>query len=214
MTVRIVLASRNAGKARELFRLFAEPRITLSPMSQHVPDGFEVDETQSTFEGNAWLKALALCQQTGLPALADDSGLEVDALGGRPGVYSARFAGSGASDEDNNALLLRQLGAAPALQRRARFRCVLVLAAASHSGPRRIGSAQGTVEGTIVRVPRGENGFGYDPLFEPLETPGLTTAEMSPERKDQLSHRARAARQLTPLLSAWLDENGETSRSV
>ncbi len=205
MTVRMILASRNPGKAKELLRLFAEPRIELEPMSRHVPDDFEVEETEATFEGNAWLKALALCEKTGLPSLADDSGLEVDALAGRPGVYSARFAGKGATDQDNNALLLEQLKDVPPQERSARFRCVLVFAVPSTSGPRKVGAAHGAVEGTIVTTPRGRHGFGYDPLFEPLETPGTTTAEMPPEQKDRLSHRARAAQKLAPLVSRWIE---------
>jgi XTP/dITP diphosphohydrolase len=173
-------------------------------MSELVPEDFDVAETEQTFAGNAWLKAMAVCQQTHLPALADDSGLEVDALGGRPGVYSARYAGLGASDDDNNRLLLQEL-AAVSEPRTARFRCVLALAVPTRDGPTRLAESEGTIEGQILRVARGQGGFGYDPLFEPVEAPGVTTAEMSPERKNEMSHRARAARALIPALGRFLD---------
>lgn len=208
----IAVASRNPGKARELSSLFAEPRIRLVSLSELVPPDFEVDETESSFEGNAWLKALAVCGATGLVALADDSGLVVDALGGRPGVYSARYAGAGASDQANNELLLRELRGVPRERRGARFRCSLALAAPSSTGPSRVGSADGVIEGRILDAPRGAGGFGYDPLFEPLETPGLTTAEMPPERKNELSHRARAARALLPALLELVESRLEELR--
>lgn len=203
---KIVLASGNPGKVKELARLFAEPRIELVSQKGLVPPGFEVEETGTTFEENAWLKALAVCEQTGLPALADDSGLEVDALGKRPGVYSARYAGVGATDEQNNALLLRELEGTKAEERTARFRCVLALAVPSPEGPRRIASASGAVEGRIIEKARGENGFGYDPLFEQFEWPGLTTAEISPEQKNRISHRGAAAKAILGSLREWLDE--------
>lgn len=200
----IVLASRNVGKASELMSLIALPGITLSPMGDHVPDSFEVLETEQTFEGNAWLKAEAVCRATGLPALADDSGLEVDALGGRPGVYSARYAGPSATDLANNLLLQRELADVPPENRTARFRCVIALVAPSAAGVVRVGVREGVLEGRILLEPRGTGGFGYDPLFEPLEVPGRTTAEMSRDEKNALSHRGRAARALRPVLEAWL----------
>lgn len=203
----IILASGNEGKVRELSSLFDEPRIALVSMKGKVPEGFEVEETGATFEENAWLKALAVCEATGLPALADDSGLEVDALGGCPGVRSARFAGEGATDAANNSLLIRELAEVPDSQRGARFRCVLALAAPSSSGAIKIASASGTLEGRIVAQERGQNGFGYDSLFEQFEWPGLTTAEISPEQKNRVSHRASAAVALLGSLREWLDHS-------
>ncbi len=205
MTTEIVLASGNQGKLRELERLFDEPRLRLISMKDLVPEGFEVDETGATFEENAWLKALEVCKATGKPALADDSGIEVDALGGRPGVYSARYAGVGASDEANNRLLLQELGARPLEQRTARFRCVLAFAAPASEGPEKIALSTGVIEGRILFAPRGAHGFGYDPLFEPVRWPGLTTAEISPQQKNEISHRAQAARAMAPLLQDWLE---------
>lgn len=202
----IVLASGNQGKVRELNALFNEPRIQLVSMQGMVAPGFEVEESGDTFEANAWLKAIAVCEATGLPALADDSGLEVDALHGRPGVHSARYAGPGATDAANNALLVSEMANLPEPDRGARFRCVLALAAPSASGVIRIASASGSVEGRIIDKERGQNGFGYDSLFEQFEWPGLTTAEISPEQKNHISHRARAAAALLGSLRAWLDE--------
>lgn len=204
-THRIVLASRNAGKVRELNRLLDDPRLELVTMAALVPDDFEVDETGATFEENAWLKAEELCRLTGLPALSDDSGLEVDALAGAPGVYSARYAGPGADDEANNRLLLERLAGIEEPARSARFRCVLAFAVWGVDGRvRRVGSAAGVVEGKVILTPRGENGFGYDPLFEAEAFPGRTTAEIEPEEKNQISHRFEAARKLKPVLSEWL----------
>lgn len=205
-TIEIVLASTNEGKVRELTRLFDEPRLRLVSMVGLVPRGFEVEETGSTFEENAWKKACEVCSATGLPALADDSGIEVDALGGRPGVYSARYAGVGAGDEANNRLLLRELGDTPVDLRTARFRCVLALAVPGAQGPQRVAVHAGVIEGRILTAPRGENGFGYDPLFEPVSFPGRTTAEITPDEKNEISHRAEAARALFPSLLRWLDE--------
>ena len=204
-TVDIILASMNVGKARELSRLFAEPRVHLVSMREFVPAGFEVEETGVTFEENAWLKALQVCKVTGRPALADDSGIEVDALGGRPGVYSARYARAGASDDENNRLLLRELAGTPAEMRTARFRCVLALAVPGQLGPVKVASAEGTVEGRIAAEARGAHGFGYDPLFLPDHFRGRTTAEISAEEKDQISHRGVAARAMVPQLARWLE---------
>ena len=205
-TIDIVLASTNLGKVRELTRLFDEPRLRLVSKEGLVPPGFEVEETGSTFEENAWKKAREVCSATGLPALADDSGIEVDALGGRPGVYSARYAGVGAGDEANNQLLLRELRETPAELRTARFRCVLAFAAPGAEGPLRVAIHAGVIEGRILTTPRGENGFGYDPLFEPVRFPGWTTAEITPDEKNEISHRAEAARAMLPSLLHWLDE--------
>jgi len=201
---RIILASGNEGKVRELSRLFDEPRIELCTMKKHVPDGFEVDETGATFEDNAWLKALEVCELTGAPTLADDSGIEVDALDGRPGVHSARYSGGG--DQANNELLLKELLDVPMEKRTARFRCVLTFAAPSENGPKKIAIESGAIEGRIVFSPRGDHGFGYDPLFECFEFPGLTTAEITPDQKNSISHRGLAAAQLLPSLEKWLSD--------
>ena len=186
--------------------LLAEPRIELVPMSEFLPADFDVEESGATFEENAWLKALGVCEASGHPALSDDSGLEVDALGGRPGVYSARYAGPSATDSENNQLLLEELAAVPASQRTARFRCVLCFAAPSASGPERLFSASGAVEGRIIQQARGSLGFGYDPLFEAHEFPGQTTAEITAAQKNGISHRGRAAGALRAALVGWLDD--------
>ena len=157
----------------------------------------EVAEDAETLEGNARLKARAVCRHSGAPALADDTGLEVDALGGAPGVYSARYAGPDASYSDNVARLLAELRDVPAPQRTARFRTVAMVF--SPDGTEL--SAQGVVEGTIATEPRGTGGFGYDPVFVPAEAGGLTFAELGPAAKNQMSHRARALRALLQLLS-------------
>lgn len=209
--IEIVLASGNEGKLRELERLFDEPRLRLLNMKALVPSGFEVEETGATFEENAWLKALEVCRVTGKPSLADDSGIEVDALGGRPGVYSARYAGTSADDEANNRLLLSELGDTPLERRTARFRCVLAFAAPASEGPEKVAISSGTIEGRILFAPRGENGFGYDPLFEPERWPGKTIAEISPKQKDQISHRAQAAWGMAPLLKKWLRDGDPIS---
>lgn len=201
---RIVLASTNEGKAKELLRFFDLPELELITMRQVLPSSFEVEETGTTFEANAWLKAEAVCAATGLPTLADDSGLEVDALGGRPGVRSARYAGDGATDGENNGRLLEELAKIPPKERTGRFICVLVFAVPGESRPRRLASATGTLEGVLLAAARGNGGFGYDPLFEALERPGWTTAELPPEEKDAISHRGRAARALVPQLRGWL----------
>ncbi len=205
MTCRIVLASTNRGKLKEFARLFDDSRIDLVSLADCVEPGFEVEETGSTFEDNAWLKALAVCKRTGLPALSDDSGIEVDALGGRPGVYSARYAGVGAGDQANNELLLRELDAVAPEERTARFVCCLAFAAPQGSAAQKIAVARGTIEGRILRAPRGTGGFGYDPLFEPIEFLGRTTAELNGHEKDQISHRGQAARTMLGLIADWLD---------
>lgn len=183
---RLVLASANPKKVGELRELLGD-RFDLVPRPEDVP---EVVEDADTFEGNARLKAVALADATGLPALADDSGLEVDALGGAPGVHTSRFAGPGAADADNVAKLLHDLGERP--DRTARFRAVLVLR--RPDGTEVV--AAGVVEGTIAAEPRGTNGFGYDPVFVPAEGDGRTFAEMTASEKHALSHRGRALRTL------------------
>jgi len=199
----LVLASRNAGKARELSQLIDLPDLRIRAVSEFFGPEFVVEETGETFEENAWIKASAVCSGTGRLALADDSGLEVDALGGRPGVHSARFAGEAASDDDNNALLLRELAGVPSEERTARFRAVLVVAAWDNGRAVRVARSEGVLEGFIVHAPRGTGGFGYDCLFEPACSRGRTTAEMSASEKNAISHRGHAARALKSALVSW-----------
>jgi XTP/dITP diphosphohydrolase len=200
--MRMVLATANPDKAAEIVAIITEAagdRIELVARPDHVVD---VDETGDTLEENARLKALALVEATGLPAVADDTGLEVDALGGAPGVHSSRFAGERASYDDNLKKLLYDLDAAGAHSeeaRRARFRTVAI---ACFPGGREV-VAHGVVEGTIAEARRGAAGFGYDPVFVVDGAGGLTYAEMAPAEKNTRSHRARAFRALAVgLLSA------------
>jgi len=192
---RLVVASSNPGKLRELERLLAGVALEIIPQSALGIAG--AAETEATFEGNALLKARHAASLARCAALADDSGLEVDALGGRPGVYSARYAGEGASDADNNALLLQELARFPE-PRRARYRCVIALVRDS-SDPAPV-IAAGSWEGRIALRARGEHGFGYDPLF--LVGEGTeTAAELPPELKNRISHRSLALRSLQERLA-------------
>lgn len=193
-TRRVVLASNNPHKAVEFAALLAEHLPSWEPLPRP-PEVPEVIEDAPTFLGNARLKAEALVAATGDSALADDSGLVVDVLGGAPGVHSARYAGEGASDSDNVARLLEEMaahGATDPERRTARFVCVLVL---RHPDGSEV-VAEGTVEGTIALEPRGHRGFGYDPVFLPTEGYGRTFAEMAESEKNEISHRARALQQL------------------
>jgi XTP/dITP diphosphohydrolase len=189
--VRFVLATANPDKAREIADVLADCGLELDlvPRPPDVPD---VDESGDTLEQNARLKAVAICDATSAPAIADDTGLEVDALGGAPGVRSARFAGESATDADNVDQLVRLLRDVPAERRTARFATV---ALARFPDGREV-AAIGTVEGAIAEAPRGGEGFGYDPVFVPDEGDGRTFAEMTPEEKNRLSHRGRAFRTL------------------
>ena len=191
----IVLASGNAGKLRELGRVLAPLGVELRPQSEfEVP---EVDETGLTFVENAILKARAASQHSRLPAIADDSGLEVDFLGGEPGIHSARYSGEG--DEANNRKLLTALKGLPESQRSARFQCVLVYMR-HHLDPTPL-VCQASWEGYILSEPRGENGFGYDPLFYVPEQ-RCSSAELPAELKNRISHRARASALLVEALRA------------
>ncbi|WP_295608095.1 RdgB/HAM1 family non-canonical purine NTP pyrophosphatase [uncultured Lamprocystis sp.] len=191
----IVLASNNPGKVREFGQLLAAARIHVIPQGERgVP---EVAETGLTFVENAILKARNAARFSGLAALADDSGIEVDALRGAPGIYSARFAGPGASDTDNLVKLLQDLEQVPDEQRTARYQCVLVYL--RHADDPTPLICQGTWEGLIGRAPRGDAGFGYDPIFI-VPSHGCTAAELAPEVKNRLSHRGQALRQLQHLL--------------
>ena len=193
----IVLASNNAGKVREIERLLAESRIHIRPQGEYgVP---EAEETGLTFVENAILKARNAARHSGLPAIADDSGLEVDALRGAPGIYSARYAGPGATDEANLRKLLADLAEAPEAERTARFQCVLVYLRHAEDPTPLI--CQGAWEGSILSEPRGTSGFGYDPIFL-VPSHGRSSAELDPDTKNRLSHRGQALRRLQEQLLA------------
>ncbi len=194
--MRVVVASSNEGKVREI-------RHVLEPLGWEVVraadvgrEALEVDETGETFLENALIKARAYAEAFDCPALADDSGLEVDALEGAPGVRSARYAGEPTDDAANNAKLLAALDGVPAAERTARFRCVMALVWPD----RRVLAADGVCEGRIGYEPRGTGGFGYDPLFLPDAAPGKTMAELSPDEKSAISHRGAALRALRDAL--------------
>ena len=188
---KLVLASSNPGKLRELSAILAGLGYDLHPQSEFGVD--EVAETGTTFVENAIIKARHAAQQTGLPALADDSGIEVDALAGAPGVFSARFAGDGADDAANNALLVEKLQSVPAKQRGARYRAVIVLM--RHAGDPAPLICEGSWEGMIQLTPAGDGGFGYDPYFF-LPALGCTSAQLSAAEKNRQSHRGRALAEL------------------
>ena len=193
---KIVLASNNAGKVREFNQLLTEQQIQVVPQREFGVQ--EIEETGLTFVENAILKARNASRHSGLPAIADDSGIEVDALHGAPGIYSARFAGIGCSDRDNNRKLLQELLGVPEVKRDARFQCLMVYL--RHTDDPTPIICQGTWEGRILLQPQGENGFGYDPLFF---VPGenCSSAQLDPERKNRLSHRGQALRKLLAALS-------------
>ena len=193
---KIVLASNNAGKVREINQLLADQDIQVVPQKEF--DIGDIEETGLTFVENAILKARHAAKESGLAAIADDSGLEVDALKGAPGIYSARFAGPGCNDQDNNTKLLEQLQGVPEDKRSARFQCLLVYMRHAEDPTPII--CQGTWEGRILLAPSGENGFGYDPLFFVPEQ-NCSSAELPPEIKNQLSHRGQALRKLLSALS-------------
>lgn len=200
---RLLVATRSRHKLAELRDLLHAHAELVDLDDVGIAD--EVEETGSSFAANAALKARAYARRSGLPTLADDSGLEVDALAGGPGVRSRRYAGEDATDEENNVKLLAALCDLPPERRGARYRCVLALALPERAGPRGglpVILTRGTLEGRIGTYPRGTNGFGYDPIFEPASEPpgGRTVAEWPPERKQAFSHRARAARRMAPIL--------------
>jgi XTP/dITP diphosphohydrolase len=193
---RIAIASRNPHKLREIDRICADwpvEWITAEPDDERWPD---VEETGATYLENARLKARAVAAALGEPALSDDSGIEVDALGGRPGPRSARFAGEGASDERNLEELIRAVKGVPAAGRTARYRCVAVLA---FPGGDEL-HTEGTCDGTLEPKPRGARGFGYDPIFVPAGW-DRTMAELTDQEKDRISHRGRALRALRAALA-------------
>ena len=197
---RVVLATNNEAKLAELRRIVATaaPDVRVLGLAD-VPRYPEPAETEPTFAGNALLKARACLAATGLPALADDSGLEVEVLNARPGVRSARWAGPQADDAENNALLLRQLADVPAQNRAARFVCAM--AAVLPNGTEHV--RLGVMSGCLVEAPVGKNGFGYDPLFV-ADGQTVTNAELEPAAKDAISHRGQAVRAIVPILVAEL----------
>jgi XTP/dITP diphosphohydrolase len=194
--VKLLVATRNGGKLREIRDLLDAEGIEVIGL-RDLPAAPEVEEDEDTFLGNARKKAWALAEASGLPVLADDSGLSVDALGGRPGVHSARFAGPAAHDEENNRKLLREMeGVAPA-GRKAAFVCAMVLAVPGHGEH----FAEGRLEGSILEAARGTEGFGYDPLFL-VSGRGETLAELALATKNRLSHRGQALNALLPHILA------------
>lgn len=204
MTVppRIVLATKNPHKLAELHRILVASGLDVELLGiDEYPDLPDIPETESSFAGNALLKAREIARLTGLPAIADDSGLAVDALNGMPGILSARWSGRHGDDAANLALLLGQLADVPDRRRGAAFHCAAAIALPD--GTERV--VEGTIEGTIIRAPRGTNGFGYDPVFVPLGF-DLTTAEMASEQKDAISHRGRALEALAPVVQDLLAE--------
>ena len=194
---RIAIASRNAHKLRELRRICADWPVAWLTIDDHEGPWPEVEETGSTYLENARLKGVAGAAALDLPALADDSGIEVDALGGRPGPRSARFAGEDATDERNLQELIRSLKGVPGSGRTARYRCIALLA---HPDGREL-HAEGVCEGTLVSKRRGAGGFGYDPIFVPAGW-DRTMAELTDEEKDRISHRGRALRALRDLVGS------------
>jgi XTP/dITP diphosphohydrolase len=206
----IVLATSNDGKVSELRALLGDLPLQIVSTADVLGEALALSEDGETFEANATQKARAVCRATRLLSLADDSGLEVDALGGRPGVRSARFAHERATDAENNAALLRAMEEAERdSERSARFRCVLALA--SPWWDEEVKIAEGRVDGSIARDPRGSGGFGYDPLFLAAEADGRSMAELNEAEKNAISHRARAARALRPLLIELI--NAELDRA-
>lgn len=201
---RLVLATRNAGKVRELVSLLGPLGVEVASLADY-PGLPEIPEEGDTFEANAVFKAREVARLTGETALADDSGLEVDALDGAPGVHSARFAGEPKDDAANNAKLLRLLEGVPPERRTARFRCVVALATPEGE----VYTAEGSSEGVILDRPRGENGFGYDPLFY-VPALGKTFAELDMEVKNRISHRGKAFARVAGLVrKALLDRVDE-----
>ncbi len=203
---RLLVATRSAHKLRELRELLDLGRTDLVSLDDLGIEGDPIEDG-ATFETNAAIKARFGLRASGLPTLADDSGLEVDALGGGPGVRTRRYAGEDATDADNNAKLLEALHGLTPEQRSARYVCVLALAMPDGTGPRggiRVITARGTCRGRIATGPHGTGGFGYDPIFQPVSEPpdGRTLGLWTPAEKHAISHRARAARRMAPRLAA------------
>ena len=199
MVVKLVVATKNPGKIQELRALLADKGWEILPMDAF-PSMPPVEEDGKTFVENALKKARSVAYFTGLTALADDSGLEVDALGGEPGVHSARFGGEGLRDEERNALLLKRLKGVPPEERGARFRCAMALV--TPRGEEYV--VEGVCEGFIAQEPKGEGGFGYDPVFY-LPSRGKTMAQLTAEEKNSISHRAKALEKMAGILDSLLE---------
>jgi XTP/dITP diphosphohydrolase len=202
---RLLVATRSAHKLRELRELLGPLHAELVSLDDAAIPGDAIEDGE-TFESNAAKKARFFAALSGLPTLADDSGLEVDALGGGPGVRTRRYAGENATDEENNVKLLRELAGLPPERRAARYRCALALALPEAAGPRGgvpVRSAHGTLGGRIATAPKGDGGFGYDPIFEPAVEPpgGRTLGEWTAEAKNRISHRGKAARRMHRILA-------------
>ncbi|HCU07522.1 MAG TPA: non-canonical purine NTP pyrophosphatase [Clostridiales bacterium] len=193
--MRIVAATQNSHKIREMEAITAAFGMEILSQEEAGLPKTDIEETGTTFEENSAIKARTICSLSGLPAIADDSGLSVDALGGAPGIYSARYAGPDADDQANNAKLLEALCAVPEAERTGRYVSVITLAYPDG----RLLTARGECTGVLLRSPRGEGGFGYDPLFVPDGT-NMTFAEMPADLKNQISHRARALERLREIL--------------
>jgi XTP/dITP diphosphohydrolase len=201
----IVLATTNAGKVREFGQLFAASGLALRVVGLREVGLEAPPETGATFAENALLKARHAATASGHLAVADDSGLEVDGLGGAPGVRSARYAGEGAGDEANRRRLIAELTKLPEAARTGRFRCAIAIARPDGTAE----VAEGSCEGVAITTPRGEHGFGYDPLFF-LPEQGRSMAELAPEEKNAISHRARATTQALPILRRMLGAMTDT----
>jgi XTP/dITP diphosphohydrolase len=202
---RLVLATRNAGKIIEFRRIFDE--VVLGPIDliglEHFPDLLDVEETGHTFEENALLKARTLCRETGLPAIADDSGLSIDALNGSPGILSARWSGAHGNDRANMTKVLSELRDLTGISRGAHFTCVTALVMPDGSEVIK----EGVLSGMILNEPIGKNGFGYDPIFLPNGSK-LSLAQMDAEMKDAISHRGQSIRAIAPLVASMLGALG------
>ncbi|MEN9324722.1 MAG: hypothetical protein RL414_476 [Actinomycetota bacterium] len=204
----LIIASRNAGKIREFARMMNEYANDVEVLSLlDFPELPDVEETGTTLEENARLKATQIAERTGKACLSDDSGIFIDALGGNPGVYSARWAGSHGDDRANNAKVLKEIHELEAngpVDRSAAFRCVVAFAFPSgHTRSGEVIFVDGEMPGEIIDSPRGEHGFGYDPLFIPRGFT-QTSAELSAEEKDRISHRGQAVRKILPLINEYL----------
>lgn len=210
MTARVVLATRNSGKIAELARLVSDANLDIELLGAKTFAGLaDVAETGSTFAANALLKARAASAHTRLPAIADDSGICVDALNGMPGILSARWSGRHGDDQGNLDLLLAQLSEVAPDRRGAHFYCsvAVVLPPAPDGAPGECRVVEGQIDGQLLREPRGHGGFGYDPIFVPHGF-SQTTAEMAPAEKDAISHRGSAFRALVPVLGELLLREG------
>ena len=201
----LLVATRSAHKLRELRELLGPLRAELVSLDDAGIPGDAIEDGE-TFESNAAKKARFFAALSGIPTMADDSGLEVEALGGGPGVRTRRYAGEDATDEENNVKLLRELAGLPPEQRAARYRCALALALPEAAGPRggiAVRISQGALKGRIAAAPKGDGGFGYDPIFEPAVEPpgGRTLGEWTAEAKNRISHRGKAARRMHRVLA-------------